>query len=211
MRRHRDAPLALVLLGLAALSGCFKSAGDSSTAASPAGGAAEVAAAVPGCLNPPSSLEGPEGAVCQFLEAIRTGDDRKTETMFVSQARQKIKDLEIPVTPRGSDTARFEIGQVEHLGEDGARVPCRWTDLDRDGEKRADEMTWMLRKESEGWRIAGMAATVFEGEAPLLLNFEDPQEVVEKLDMLRQEIVRRAAKEAEQAQRGEDPASPIQR
>jgi hypothetical protein len=198
--------LALVL-GLATLSGCFKPAGDSSTATS----TADVAAAIPGCLNPPTSLDGPEGAVCQFLEAIRTGDDRKTETMFVSQARQKIKDLEIPVTPRGSDTARFEIGQVELLGEDGARVPCKWTDLDREGEKRTDEMTWMLRKESEGWRIAGMAATVFEGEAPLLLNFEDPKEVVEKLEMLRQEIVRRAAREAEQAQRSEDSASPIQR
>jgi hypothetical protein len=198
--------LALVL-GLATLSGCFKPAGDSSTATS----TADVAAAIPGCLNPPTSLDGPEGAVCQFLEAIRTGDDRKTETMFVSQARQKIKDLEIPVTPRGSDTARFEIGQVELLGEDGARVPCKWTDLDREGEKRTDEMTWMVRKESEGWRIAGMAATVFEGEAPLLLNFEDPKEVVEKLEMLRQEIVRRAAREAEQAQRSEDSASPIQR
>jgi hypothetical protein len=198
--------LALVL-GLATLSGCFKPAGDSSTATS----TADVAAAIPGCLNPPTSLDGPEGAVCQFLEAIRTGDDRKTETMFVSQARQKIKDLAIPVTPRGSDTARFEIGQVELLGEDGARVPCKWTDLDREGEKRTDEMTWMLRKESEGWRIAGMAATVFEGEAPLLLNFEDPKEVVEKLEMLRQEIVRRAAREAEQAQRSEDSASPIQR
>jgi len=206
MRRHRAAPLALVL-GLATLSGCFKPAGDSSTATS----TADVAAAIPGCLNPPTSLDGPEGAVCQFLEAIRTGDDRKTETMFVSQARQKIKDLAIPVTPRGSDTARFEIGQVELLGEDGARVPCKWTDLDREGEKRTDEMTWMLRKESEGWRIAGMAATVFEGEAPLLLNFEDPKEVVEKLEMLRQEIVRRAAREAEQAQRSEDSASPIQR
>jgi hypothetical protein len=165
----------------------------------------------PGCLNPPKSLDGPEGAVCQFLEAIRTGDDQKTEAMFVSQARQKIKDLQIPVTPRGSDTARFEVGEVQNLGEDGARVACRWTDLDRDGEKRTDEMTWMLRKEAEGWRIAGMAAVVFEGEPPLLLNFEDPQEVVEKLERLRQEIVARAAKEAEQAQHSEDSASPVQR
>jgi len=209
MRRRRASPLALVL-GLVTLSGCFKPAGDSSATSTDDGDAA-VAAAIPGCLNPPTSLDGPEGAVCQFLEAIRTGDDRKTEAMFVSQARQKIKDLEIPVTPRGSDTARFEIGQVESLGEDGARVPCKWTDLDREGEKRIDEMTWMVRKEGEGWRIAGMAATVFEGEAPLLLNFEDPEEVVAKLERLRQEVVARAAKEAEQAQRSEDSASPIQR
>jgi hypothetical protein len=198
-------------MGLASLLGCSKPAGDNSTAGTAAEASANQAATVPGCLNPPKSLDGPEGAVCQFLEAIRTGDDQKTEALFVSQARQKIKDMDIPVTPRGSDTARFEIGQVEQLGEDGARVACRWTDLDRDGQKRTDDMTWMLRKEAEGRRIAGMAATVFDGEDPLLLNFEDPKEVVQKLEMLRQEIVRRAAKEAEQAQRPEDSASPIQR
>lgn len=210
MRNHRVVHTALIV-GLAALSGCFKSAGERSTAETTAEGDAAVATMFPGCLNPPKSLDGPEGAVCQFLEAIRTGDDQKTEAMFVSQARQKIKDLQIPVTPRGSDTARFEVGEVQNLGEDGARVACRWTDLDRDGEKRTDEMTWMLRKEAEGWRIAGMAAVVFEGEPPLLLNFEDPQEVVEKLERLRQEIVARAAKEAEQAQHSEDSASPVQR
>jgi hypothetical protein len=209
--RHGRAVAMAVIVGLATLSGCSKPAGQDPTTGTTDEASAGLGAVIPGCLNPPKSLDGPEGAVCQFLEAIRTGDDQKTEAMFVSQARQKIKELQIPVTPRGSDTARFQIGQVQYLGDDGARVACRWTDLDRDGERRTDEMTWMLRKEGEGWRIAGMAATVFEGEDPLVLDFENPEEVVARLERLREEIVARASKQGEQAQRSEDSPSPIQR
>ncbi len=155
-------------------------------------------------------MNGPEGSVCQFLEAIRVGDDQKTESMFVSSGRQKIKELKIPVTPHGSDTARFELGPVERVSEDLVRVGCKWSDLDADG-THTDEMVWSVLKEAEGWRIAGLAATVFDGEPPLLLDFRDPEEVVEKLDMVRQEVARRMAMEAQQAQRSEEDGPPIQR
>ena len=79
--------------------------------------------------------------------------------------------VEIPVTPHGSDTARFELGPVEQVNDEMVRVGCKWTDLDSEGQKRADEMTWSVLKEAEGWRIAGLAATVFDGEPPLLLRF----------------------------------------
>jgi hypothetical protein len=131
--------------------------------------------------------------------------------MFVSSGRQKIKELKIPVTPHGSDTARFELSPVERVDAELARVGCKWTDLDSEGQEHTDVMTWSVLKEAEGWRIAGLAATVFDGEPPLLLDFQDPQEVVEKLDKLREEVARRVAKEAEQAQHPDDAAPPIQR
>ena len=90
-------------------------------------------------------------------------------------------------------------------------MACKCSDLDADGEKHTDEMTVMVRKEADGWRVAGMALTVFDGEPPVLLNFEEPKEVQEKLGLVRQEIARRLAKEAEQAQRPEDSAPAVQR
>ena len=215
MRRQREF-VVILALGAAFIAGCSKQAAENKGGApdgpvAAARGPAAPAAVKAGCVNPPQDMSGPDGAVCEFLEAIRSGNDQKTESMFVAAARKRIKELSIPVTPRGTDTARFEIGSVEMLSDEGARVPCKWMDLDPDGEQRTDEMTWMVRKESEGWRIAGLAATVFDGEPPLLLNFEDPEEVLQKLEMYKQELVRRLAKEAEQAQRPEDSAAPIQR
>ncbi len=138
----------------------------------------------------------PEAAVGKFLEAIRAGNDQVAETMFTDLARERIKELDLQVAPRGSDTAKYEIGKAELLGDDGARVPCKWSDIDSEGNTRVDEMTWMLRKQPEGWRVAGMAAVVLEGEDPLLLDFEEPKETLQKLERLREEIARRLSPQA---------------
>lgn len=134
----------------------------------------------------------PEAAVADFLEAIRVGDDETAASMFTPLARERVAQLGIQVAPQGSDTARFSLGAVEQLTEDGARVAASWTDLDETGKPRTDEMTWMVRREPEGWRVAGMATVVFPGEPPLLLDFEKPQETLKKLELVRQEIARRA-------------------
>jgi hypothetical protein len=156
----------------------------------------------------------PEAAVGKFLEAVRTGNDRVAETMFTDLARERIKDLDIQVAPRGSDTAKFEISNAELLGDDGARVPCKWTDIDGEGNVRVDEMTWMLRRQSEGWRVAGMAAVVLEGEDPLLLDFEEPKETLQKLERLREEIARGSSPQTEEPQQAGgavNSESPIRR
>ena len=217
MQRNWVALVALAL-GSSAVLGCGKPAAETTEtkqSAAPAGTAAPdpttSIATTRGCVNPPANMDGPEGAVCQFLEALRAGEDRRTEAMFTALARKRIQEEKIAVAPRGSDTAKFEIGKVEYLDADGARVACKCADLDADGEKHTDEMTVMVRKESDGWRIAGMALTVFDGEPPVLLNFEEPKEVQEKLGMVRQEIARRAAEEAAQPQSPEDSAAPVQR
>jgi hypothetical protein len=146
----------------------------------------------------------PEAAVFEFLEAVRTGNDDDAAAMLTVTARRKTAELNMEVAPPGSDTAEFEVGKVEYLSDDGARVACNWSDLDETSQRRTDEILWMLRRESQGWRIAGVAATVFEGEPPLLLNFEDPEEMLRKQQWVEEEIHRRDRQENSQAQRPEN-------
>ena len=40
------------------------------------------------------------------------------------------------------------------------------------------EIVWALRQQTDGWRIAGMATQVTPAEAPIFLNFEDPDEML---------------------------------
>ena len=134
----------------------------------------------------------PDAAVGEFLEAVRVGNDQEAAAMFTPLARQRVAELNIQVAPQGSDTASFSVGEVEYLTEDGARVAATWTDLDEDGKPRTDEMTWMVRRVPEGWRVAGMATVVFPGEPQLLLDFEKPQETLRKLELVREEVLRRA-------------------
>lgn len=139
----------------------------------------------------------PIAAVKVFLEAVRTGDDERVIQLFSEEARKQAGKLNRQFAPVGSDTARYEVfPDVQYLAPDGARVRSTWTDLDSQGKPRTDEITWMLRKESEGWRIAGMATVIFPGEPPLLLDFENMEETLRKIELLAQEIERRSAAEA---------------
>ncbi len=131
----------------------------------------------------------PDKVVYEFLEAVRTGNDQKTAAMLTPLARKKTAEAEMAVAPPGSPTAKFQVGEVEYVTpeKDGAHVWSRWTDVvDDQGHTRTDELIWVLRKEEEGWRIAGMVTKVYPNQPPLVLNFEDPQDMSRKQQLLHQ-------------------------
>jgi hypothetical protein len=186
----KNARWLLLVSGIVALVGCGQSNKGAPTAVADG---KHVASTVAPAGN------GPDRAVYDFLEAVRTGNDEKAAKMLTPLAREKVAEQHMVVAPPGSDTARFEVGQVQTLGDDGARVAIKWTDLDETGKPHSDEVLWMVRRVDEGWRIAGVAAPVFEGEPPLLLNFEDPADMLAKQKLVREEIKRRADQAAVQA------------
>ncbi len=153
----------------------------------------------------------PGAAVYAFLDAVRTGDDQTAQGMLSSQAREKVSHLNRRVTPPASDTARFEVGEVKYVAEGGAQVACTWTDLDAEGQPQTDNATWMVRREVEGWRIVGVAYAIFEGEPPLLLDFENLERTLQKQQMAREEIDRRARAATSQAGRPGNPADSVRR
>lgn len=188
-----------------AVSGCGKPAGTGPSSTS------DSAVSNTGVAQDSQQLEGPAAAAHEFLEALRTGNDEKAGKMLSTLAREKTASMNRNVTPPASDTARFAVGKVEYLGDDGARVACTWTDIDEDGQPKSDEAIWVLRREEEGWRVAGVAAQVFPGEPPLLLNFEDPEDMFRKQQWVREEIRRRIEASGLQAQGGEKQEKPIRR
>lgn len=153
--------------------------------------------------NQTAGQNGPAEAVAEFLEAVRAGDDEKTASMLTKLAREKTAQLNLVVAPPGSDTAQFEVGKVEYRGEDGARVRCSWSDLDENDQRRTDELIWMVRRGPEGWRIAGVAATMVEGQPPRAVNFESPEEMAA--------LQQRSQPQPSQFQRPQSPKEPIRR
>ncbi len=199
----------IVLGTLTGLAGCGNPSAPA-TDASQASGAAQS--------NAPADDDTPEGAVTIFLSAVCAGNDEHAASMLTELARRKTAEMDLEVAPSGSDTARFQIGEVEFVGDDGARVACTWSDLDEQGGRAEEHILWVLRREAAGWRIAGMAPSIFPDEPPLLLNFEDPEEMFEKLQRVQQEVMRRAQAEAmprgdvsREAQRQGPPGDAIRR
>jgi hypothetical protein len=184
--------VALLSLALTAFTlGCGKSdAKPGATNANTTGGGPQTISGTDPTTVADTS--GPVAALTEFLNAVRTGNDAKATQMLSTIARQKATEASRSVGASASDTAKFELGQVEMLGDEGARIQCTWTDMDEKGTPQSDKALWVLRHEQDGWRVAGVAAWVFPGEDPLLFDFEKPEEMEQKQQWLQEELVRRS-------------------
>ena len=60
----------------------------------------------------------------------------------------------------------------------GAYVTSHWKEPGKDGLTHQFDIIWILREQTDGWRIAGMATRVAAHEAPTYLNFEEPEEMI---------------------------------
>ena len=196
---------------IVSLLGCGKSSQNNQSPQSSL--ASNSAASANAAKSGTEKLVGPAATVYEFLEAVRTGDDERASQKLSHLARSKTATLNRNVTPPASDTARFRIGEVKYVGADGAQVQSFWTDLDIDGEASTDEAVWVLRHEKTGWGIAGVAVEIFPNEPPLLLNFEDPEDMFRKQQWVREEIRRRMNGEGSdlQAQGESAPSAPVKR
>jgi len=151
-----------------------------------------------GCSSggPTGDAAGPaKQAVVAFLEAIKRGDDDAARKMLTTTARAKTEELGISVAPPVNDTATYAVRDCELIGDGGdlVHVATSWTDVDADGSQSTDNVIWVVRLDPEGWRVVGMAMRVFEDLPPLLLNFEDPEDMLAKQAMVAEELERRAS------------------
>jgi hypothetical protein len=194
----------LGILGLVAISvlayGCNKSPDSNTGPATPetASNSAQSAG--------PNVSQDPKVVVTSFLEAIRKGDNEAAGKFLTKVARQKAEETGRCVAPPANDHAKVEVDEATYPTPEHniAHVPNRWIDLDASGSPRTEKAVWVCRLEPEGWRVAGLAAYVFDGEDPLLLNFENPEEMAKKQKWLTDEIIRREKVETKAPQAGEN-------
>ncbi len=170
-----DKTLAAVALGMAlCVSGCGGSGGNDGAAATS------------------GSQQGPDQVMQQFLGAIKKGDDKQASSLLTELARKKTSEMEMVVAPPGSDTASYKILETE-IENNEAQVATEWTDLDADGRPHTDPIVWLLRREPAGWRIKGMGTRIFPDMDRIVLNFEDPVDMLHKQQEAEAEIARREA------------------
>jgi hypothetical protein len=184
------------MVGVATLVGCGNA---------PTGGEDAKSSATAQAADPATTVQ-------TFLEGARTGDDEKVTSMLTPVARTELAKKQLWVAPARSDTAKFEVGEVRYPAEGVAHVASRWIEVEPTSRQAVPtEMTWVLRKEAEGWRVGGMAMVVFKDEPPLLLNFEQPDDMLHQKQLLQAEIAKRAAQTNSASAVAEKPEDSAQR
>lgn len=169
-----------------------------------------------GCSSSSAGTAGTEpakAAVVKFLDAMKRGDDAAARDMLTRVAKAKTEEMGISVAPPVADTATYTVRECEMVSDtnDLAHVATTWSDVDETGGRTTENIVWAVRLDPEGWRVVGMAMRIFEDMPPLLLNFEDPQDMIAKQEMVAEELTRRAAAAAGQPEartaRGTAPGS----
>jgi hypothetical protein len=138
-------------------------------------------------------LAGPKETVQRFLQALRAGDPSSSTALLTSRAQKETAARRLAIKPPGSQTAEFTVTEVELRGKnaDQAQVLSTWTDIDTQGLRQTYDIVWLLRKEPAGWAIMGMATRVFDDQDPLILDFENPEEMMRERSRAEQEMARR--------------------
>jgi hypothetical protein len=128
----------------------------------------------------------PAAVVTAFLEATRRGDDALASQLLSAKALAETTRVGLAVKPPGTPTMQYTIGEVEYPegAKDGAYVHSIWKEVYEGGEETFD-VTWVLRKQPQGWRIVGMAAQLDE-DLPYFLNFEQPEDLYRKMQEAQQ-------------------------
>ena len=130
---------------------------------------------------PPAAT--PDQVVTVFLSSLRAGDSPTTESLLTGKARQELAKHSLSVDVQSAPNATYQVRPAELLQADpnGAHVSSVWTEKFDDGDETY-EIVWALRRQAEGWRLAGMAMELIPGQPMQFLNFEDPEDMLRKKD-----------------------------
>lgn len=132
-------------------------------------------------ITMPAAAASPQDVVSTFLEATRAGNKEIASQLLTQKALEATQKKGLTVQPPGSPSMQYAIGKAEKAPNQGVYVSSTWTESFEDGSKESFEVVWVLRSETRGWRILGMAAQLDPGEPPLFLNFEQPDELERRM------------------------------
>jgi len=187
-----------------ALAGCTSKQNSATNGGQPAAASAGTGqAAAPQqsqAMTVPASAA-PDYIVTIFLNALRTGDSATTESLLTTKARQELAKYSMTVDPQSAPNAAYQVRPAEFVKDDpnGAHVSSVWTEKFDSGEETY-EIVWVLRRQAEGWRLAGMALQLLPGRPMDFLNFEDPADMLKKKEEAIAAMQAAAAQTAQQPQ-----------
>src|SRR5262245_26369811 len=100
----------------------------------------------------------PDYVCTVFLGALKTTASATIESLLTTKARQELARHQLSVDVLSAEHATYQVRAAEILPTDpnGAHVSSVWTEKFDDGEETY-EIIWALRRQADGWRLAGMA------------------------------------------------------
>lgn len=121
-------------------------------------------------------------AVCEkFLDLLSRSEVTDAERLLSKRSAVVTRQARLSLAAPAGGNARFQIEPAQYADnkQKRAMVLCRLLDTEPGTAETAhsgDAISWMLRRDSEGWRITGLV--LLDDDLPInLLSFENPSDV----------------------------------
>ncbi len=118
----------------------------------------------------------PEEVCRAFLNALERSDHLAANQILTNIAQLQTARADLVLESPGAGGSRFEIlpARFATSAKEIAQVPCS---LYQPGQDLPVKLTWMMRKQFNGWKISGMSVQVSENGQVDLLSFENPKDL----------------------------------
>ena len=138
----------------------------------------ESSPAAPKSVLPPKDAD-PEIVCKAFLALLQKGNRVAAENLLTRSALAVTGRADLQLEPIGTESATYELGAPLYATNKQklAQVACKIVDV-VDGEKSESELTWLVRKQKEGWRISGILLQMEANQPQDLLSFENYNDVL---------------------------------
>ncbi len=178
----------LLTLAFAALQcGCSKQ----ETASNTGGAAATV-------QQSPEQAAEAEAVVSHFLDRIRRGgENHNAMALLTDRAQAELQRIGQIVQPIGSPDAKFEVTRSTPMPVDpslgtenitGRLVHCIWSEpatTDAAGNQvvpaQKYQVVWSVMQQKDGWKISGLVLEMSAEEPPMVLDFENGEQMAKIL------------------------------
>ena len=108
-----------------------------------------------------------------FLELLESGDHRTATKFLTNVAQLETARANLILEAPGGPGCRTEIQPAKYATTERkvAHVECL---LYQDGSATPISLTWVMRRQYNGWKISGMTIRLDQQTSPDLLSFENP-------------------------------------
>ncbi len=117
--------------------------------------------------------------VCRrFMELLQSGNRMLAENLLTTAALTTTAKAGLQLEPMGGPTAKYKFVGTKYATIKQSLAHVQFEILEQvDGAAVATDVTWMMRKQNRGWRIAGLLIQDTPDKAQDLLSFENINDV----------------------------------
>lgn len=151
----------------------------------------EVATSPAAAANELRSADTDPAAICQrFMDFLKSGNRIAAENLLTRAALTTTSKAGLQLEPMGGPTATYDVTATRFATIENklAQVDCEIVETVEGAEIRT-KLTWLVRKQNMGWRVAGLLLSIEPDDPKDLLSFENIQDVEKIKNLASREVI----------------------